>query len=443
MMNTQTLTISKMIHGGYGLGQLDDGRMAMIRQVLPGEQITFAVEEEKKTYLLGRMLTVLQQSDFRIEAPCPYYGVCGGCDLQHAAYEEQLRIKRDILVDLFARQLPTLSAEAAWPVSSTLASPLTTGYRQRIRLWVKDGRGCGFRKFHSHEIVPIKRCLIAREELNDALRRLSVQQGFTRLLTNTLELELLFNPRSGQVSALFHLHRKPRPADFSNAAELTAAITVLERVFFSAPGFPLAAASPAGCDSAMAVSYQEAGYDRSPLTLSWEAGGFCQVNLEQNRNLISVVCDFAALRKDETVLDLFCGSGNFSIPLAAAAGSLLGIEGQGGAIRSARANSAAAGLVNTTFEKRPIHAACEELSKSGVTFDCLVIDPPRQGVPGLAGQLHALCRSRMVYISCDPATLCRDLANLRSAGFTITRVQPVDMFPQTHHVETVVLLEKN
>ena len=442
-MNTQSLTISKMIHGGYGLGQLDDGRIAMIRQTLAGEQVTFVVEEEKKKYLLGRMLTVLQQSESRIEAPCPYYGVCGGCDLQHAAYEEQLRIKRDVLIDLLNRQLFTLPEDVSCPVNPTLASPLTTGYRQRIRLRVRDGHDCGFRKFHSHDIVTIKRCLIAREEINDALHGLSRHQGFTRLLANCLELELLFNPSSGKVSALFHLSRKPRPADFGSAAELTAALCLLERVFFAAPQFPLAAASPAGCNSVMGITYQDADCELAPFTLSWEAGGFCQINLEQNRNLISIVSEFAALKHHETVLDLFCGSGNFSIPLAAAAGSLLGIEGQGGAIRSARANSATAGLVNTTFEKRPIHAACEELAKRGSTFDCLVIDPPRQGIPGLAGRLHSLCRSRLVYISCDPATLCRDLADLRSAGFTITRIQPVDMFPQTHHVETIVLLEKN
>lgn len=446
-MNKQTLTISKMVHGGYGLGRLDDGRMAMVRQVLPGEQVTFAVEEEKKNYLLGRMVSVLRRSDCRIAAPCPYYGVCGGCDLQHAAYEEQLRIKGDILFDLLSRQLHTLPGDASCPVSPTLASPLTTGYRQRIRLWVKDGRSCGFRKFHSHEIVTIHRCLIAREELNETLHGLAAQQSFVRLLANTLELELLFNPQSGKVSALFHVTRKPRPADFSSAAELTAAVALVERVFFSGPRFPLTAAAPAGCDTVLGVTYQEAGQEtgpgRFPLTLTWEAGGFCQVNLEQNRNLISVVCDFASIHKQETVLDLFCGSGNFSIPLAAAAGSLLGIEGQGAAIRSARANSARAGLANTTFEKRPIHAACEELTAGGASFDCLVIDPPRQGIPGLAGQLHTLCRGRMVYISCDPATLCRDLADLRTAGFVITRIQPVDMFPQTHHVETVVLLEKN
>ena len=143
------------------------------------------------------------------------------------------------------------------------------------------------------------------------------------------------------------------------------------------------------------------------------------------------------------MLDLYCGMGNFSIPLAGRAHTVLGIEGKGAAIRSAQKNSEAAGLDNTEFSKSPIHPACEKLLAAGRTFDFVLIDPPRQGAPGLADRLSGLCRSRLVYISCDPATLVRDLADLCRQGFTVSRIRPVDMFPQTHHIETVVLLEKN
>lgn len=442
-MNKHSLTISKLINGGYGLGQLEDGRMVMVRYALPGETVSIAAEEEKKKYILGKLLNIEQQSEFRIDAPCPYYRVCGGCDLQHATYEEQLRMKRDIVSDLLSRQLNTFTDTVTCPVSPTLPSPVTMGYRQRIRLWVKDGRSCGFRKYHSHDIIPVKECLIARVEINNAFRELSQHQAYFRLLANTVELELLWNPLSAKVSALFHLIRKPRPADFSYAAELSGTSSSLERIFFSGQQFPLVAAYPAACNNTMGITYDNTNGDMHPFTLHWEVAGFCQVNLEQNQHLIQLVSEFASLQKHETVLDLFCGAGNFSIPLAAAAKSLMGIEGQGGAIRSAKANSTLADLDNTTFSKRPIHEACEELTSAGKSFDCMVIDPPRQGIPGLARKLYALCRRRMVYISCDPATLCRDLVDLQNAGFDIKRIQPVDMFPQTHHIETVVLLEKN
>lgn len=444
-MNKHSLIISKLINGGSGLGQLADGRVAMVRYVLPGEQVEIAAMEEKKSYLLGRLLTVSEPSKSRITPPCPYFGSCGGCDLQHGSYEEQLRVKREIVVDLLARQPGgATGADLPCPVEATLPSPVTTGYRQRVRLWVKDHAVFAFRKYHSHDLVAIKRCLIAREEINEALAALAASPDCSRLLAHSLEVELLWNPASTKVTALFHLARKPRPADFAGAGKLTQSIPILERVFFAGEQFPLTAAAPAGCDNRMSVRYEAiTGRGLTPLVISWEVGGFCQVNLEQNLSLIRLVCEFAAVEQHESVLDLFCGSGNFSIPLAAMARSLVGIEGQGAAIRGAKANCLAMGLTNTTFFKRPIHAACEELTGAGERFDCLVIDPPRQGIPGLAKQLHALCQSRLVYISCDPATLVRDLADLRQAGFTVTRIQPVDMFPQTHHIETVVLLEKN
>jgi len=442
-MNTHSVFISKIINGGLGLGQLSDGRLAMVRQALPGEEVVISTEEEKKSYLVGNVVSITNPSPFRVDPPCPYYAACGGCDLQHAAYEEQLRIKRDILVDLLTRQNTLNDSDLSCPVAATLPSPQLSGYRQRIRLWIKDGAVPGFRQRRSHNIVGVRRCLIAQEELNQCLVALLDHPLSTKLFCNTSELELLYNPLSAQVTALFHLARKPRPADSMVATELTENLKTLERIFFTGQQFPITAAAPAGCDNLFGFRCEPIGTIPQPFSMHWEVGGFCQVNLGQNIQLIRIACEYAAITRDETVLDLFCGSGNFSIPLAATARSVVGIEGQGSAIRSAKANSRNAGLTNTTFYKKPIHAACEQLVEKGESFDCLVIDPPRQGIPGLARHLHDLCRNRMVYISCDPATLSRDLGDLAATGFHITRIQPVDMFPQTHHIETVVLLEKH
>ncbi len=442
-MNKYSITISKLINGGYGLGQLEDGRMAMVRYTLPGEQITISIEKEKKSYLIGKLLTVHRENTHRIAAPCPLYGICGGCDLQHAEYEEQLRIKNEIIQDLLSRQIQTDEGETVFPVKPISPSPGTSSYRQRIRLVVKNGRSCGFRKHQSHEVVEVTKCYIAKSEINEVLGELSSNPLFSRMLAHCSELELLWNPASGSVSSLFHLTRKPRPTDFSNAKELIEAIPLLERVFFAGQMFPLVASSPASDDNTLGIVYPAAKGCFSKFVLNWEVGGFCQVNLDQNMNLLKIVCEMAAIQNHETVLDLYCGAGNFSIPLAQRAKSLVGIEGQGSAIRSAKANAALSALSNTSFHKQSIHTACEEREAAGESYDCLVIDPPRQGIPGLSDKLYALCRSRLVYISCDPATLCRDLSDLIYTGFSIVTIQPVDMFPQTHHIETVVLLEKN
>ncbi|WP_136805472.1 23S rRNA (uracil(1939)-C(5))-methyltransferase RlmD [Desulfosediminicola flagellatus] len=443
-MNKHSVTIEKVIKGGYGLGKLSDGRRVMIPRTLPGEVVTFKTIDDKKTYLLGKLLSVDKKSDSRITPPCRYYKVCGGCDIQHCSYEEQLRIKTDIVINNLTRQQSEILTEYANTiVLPTLPSPETFHYRQRIRLWVDEYQNCGFRKHKSHEIVPISECAIAGKEINETLAELNNHQAFQDLLNHSSEVELLWHPATGKVTALLHYTRKPRPTDFKYAAELCTDIESLERLFFQGEAFPLTVGAPAECSKKMQIIYEDLTAYPSPLSLSWEVGGFCQVNLQQNKQLIDLVLQYADIQKDETVLDLFCGSGNFSIALAAAAKSLTGIEGQGAAIRSAKANASTAGLTNTTFKKSPIHKACNDLVAAGESFDCLVVDPPRQGMPGLAKQIASLCIKRMVYISCDPATLSRDIADLTGTGFSVIQIQPVDMFPQTHHIETVVLLEKN
>lgn len=442
-MNTKNLTITKVINGGYGLGKLADGRMAMILHALPGETVTYSPLEKKKTYILGKVKKVEQPSPARITPPCQYYGFCGGCDLQHASYAEQLKIKTEIVQDLLMRQLPELDIKGTELVAPALASPEELHYRQRIRLWVNDSSQCGFRKHKSHEIVPIIDCLLARNEIRQVFSELQKNEHFTQLLNHTNEVELLWNPSTAKVTALLHIKRKPRPADFKHAQQICLSVQLLERLFFQGESFPLVPGAPSEGSRQMALSFSELNTSAPPFELSWEVGGFCQVNLRQNINLINQVIEMSAIQPNETVLDLFCGAGNFSIALAQMAKSVTGIEGQGSAIRSAKVNSLAANLTNTEFTKSPIHKGCENLVATGRSYDCLVVDPPRQGIPGLATQLHSLCSKRLVYISCDPATLCRDIADLVQTGFIVKLIQPVDMFPQTHHIETVALLEKN
>lgn len=444
-MYIQSLAISKIIHGGYGLGRLADGRVIMVRGVLPDEEVAVSITIEQGQ-AWGKVEKINRPSPARISPPCPYYGRCGGCDLQHGDYASQLTIKRAIVTDLLNRSpAPAIRASAAL-VAPPLASPDIFHYRQRIRLEKAGHHHLGFRKFHSHEVLPIGRCLLAREELNRVLAALPSVTAFSRLLTITLEVELLLNPGSGGVVGLFHLRRRPRPTDLDLARQIGAALPELERIFFKGTDFPLNLAYTAPAESPADHLLHMVGtatdHSAAPLILSWEVGGFCQVNLPQNEQLVALVQAWADLSPSASVLDLFCGMGNFAIPLARQAGEVLGIEGQGSAIRSARRNSLAAGLANIEFRKQPIHPCCTELVAAGRSFDCLIIDPPRAGVPGLAPLLARLSREKIIYVSCDPATLCRDLAELIGQGLTVVAIQAVDMFPHTHHLETVVLLRQ-
>jgi 23S rRNA (uracil1939-C5)-methyltransferase len=445
-MSGALLNIEKIVNGGYGLAHRENGQIVLLRHVLPGETVNAGILLEKKGFAEAAVTEIRAASPHRIPPPCPKYGTCGGCDLQHCGYEQQLQIKKEIIADLLLRAPQSALQQAVALLAAPIASPQLFGYRQRLRLQIDENRRPGFRRFHSHQCVPITECLLARAELNQALQQLQTAPQFHKILACTNELELLLNPSSTRVVCLFHLSRKPRPADMKQAKALVAGLPAIERIEFHGQDFlpcgPTTMGKESGSNELSFLLPPFPGHTDKPISLAWETGGFCQVNLAQNIQLIQTVLDFCRPALETTILDLFCGMGNFSIPLGLQSASLLGIEGQGSAIRCARKNSKQAGLTNTVFEKSPIHTRCQTLAAEGKIFDCILIDPPRQGAPGLAPHLAELTHKRLIYVSCDPATLCRDLGELTSSGFTIKKLQPVDMFPHTHHIETVVLLEK-
>lgn len=436
-MSSQRYHIEKLVHGGLGLSHTKDGQVVLLEGAIPHETVQAKIHSSTKNLLQGVITEVVTPSDYRCKAPCPHYRKCGGCDFQHMDYSCQLLEKQNIIKDLLLRSTHPDIRQAANLLEPPIASPQQYNYRQRIRLQVNDQQIVGFHKRGSHNCVAIHNCMLAEQAINDCLEKLLHQKRFNKLLLQTDNLELLWNPDSSLIVILIHFKRKPRPNDKKHAQHLLQSLPEIEDMAFSGEGFAVSSRSELSFILPPIASHT----DRA-LCLTWETGGFCQLNMEQNRRLIKVVLDFCHITKEESILDLFCGMGNFSVPLAERAKSILGIEGQGSAIRSARKNSEKADQNNTEFIKQPIHQACRELSRTNKIFDCIVLDPPRQGVPGLARELSRLCRKRMIYVSCDPATLCRDLAELLNQGFIIKKLQPIDMFPQTHHIETIVLLEK-
>lgn len=436
-MTNPNYHIEKLCQHGLGLGRSKDNQKTLIEGVISGETVSAKIQSTGKKQTTGVATTIITPSTDRIQPPCQFYKQCGGCNFQHMTYPRQLQEKQNILKDLLLESKTPLLTAATNSIAATLPSPKQFHYRQRIRLQVDDNQTLGFHKRRSHDCIAIDSCLLAVPEINDCLKDMLIQTSFDKLLQQTGALEILFDPDRAMLSILIHFNRKPRPADKQHAQTMIGSIANLKNIFFSGEGFAVT-----GQDSLSFTLPPLTEHTTQSLQLSLETGGFCQVNVEQNTNLVKTVLEFCNITAEDKVLDLFCGMGNFSIPLAEKAQSVLGIEGQGSAIRSAKNNSSQAKQKNTTFTKQPIHAACSTLAKAGEQFDCLVLDPPRQGAPGLARILSALCRKRLIYISCDPATLCRDLEELLNHGFTLNKLQPIDMFPQTHHIETVALLEK-
>jgi len=443
--NLHTIHIEKLVPGGFGLGRLKEGIVVLVRYVLPGEKVLVREVGRKKDYISAVLMEVLSPSSERIAPPCPVYGACGGCDLQHADPETQIRLKKAILTDSLQRAAGNIFSDSPGAIEDPLAAPEQFGYRQRIRLQVDAGARYGFFRPDSHILVPVSDCLLGADSLNKVLRQLPASASFKELLNQCRAFELLFNPSENNTLMLLQFLRKPRPADCLLAKDLTNAINGLSTLLMQVEGYglydPLEQRFPTGPPIlSFTVAIEELGTD---LTFTWEAGGFCQVNLQQNINMIKLILEMVAGGPHKRVLDLYCGYGNFSLVLAKLGAEVLGVDAQNSAIRSAQRNALLNNIQTCRFVKNRVPAAVKSLLAAGNTFETVILDPPRQGAPEIVALLPELSPEEIIYISCNPATLARDLASLIPAGYQLSRLVPIDMFPQTHHLESVAHLKRS
>jgi 23S rRNA (uracil1939-C5)-methyltransferase len=438
------LVIEKLVPGGFGLGRLTEGIIVLVRYVLPGEEVLVREVARRKDFISAELLEVLAPSPDRITPPCPIYGDCGGCDLQHLTALAQIHLKKNILIENLQRAAGHIFSPFGIPVTSPLASPEQFGYRQRIRLHVDRKGRFGFFRPESHVIEPVIECLLAKDQLNQVLRVLDGNENFKGLAPYSKGFELLFNPDENNSVMQLHFTRRPRPADCQYAAALANSMKKIATVLLQIDGYGLYDPMQRLVINTPPLLSQtiSLGENRPKLKISWEAGAFSQVNLNQNKNLISIVLQMLASGRHDKVLDLYCGYGNFSLPAAGIAEKVLGIDGQNGAIRSARRNAAGAGVSNCDFVKQQVAAAVQSLLDDRQSFDTIILDPPRQGAPEIIGLLAALNAEQIIYISCNPATLARDIAALHQYNFTLSSLVPIDMFPQTHHLESIALLKR-
>lgn len=440
------LTIEKIIKGGQGLGRLADGQVVMVGRVLPGEVVRVSLQRSHRRYQEAELLEVLAPSPRRIRPACPVYDVCGGCNFQHVEYGEQVRLKHAILEETIFRAGLCPREDLAALMGPPLASPSALGYRQRVRLQVKEGV-VGFFSRSSHAIVPVSRCLLARETLNQVLVELRGQARFQSLLAAASALELLEDLAMGQAVLLLHLSRKARPAEQKSAALLCQELPQLKAVIFAAPGQALGPCLTADGEKIPAELLLTIPLPVSlcgkALDLSLEPGGFCQVHPAQNERCIRLLLDWAGETGPGKALDLFCGMGNFSLPLALQGWEITGMDLKRATIRSALRNARVAGLEQRCcFSQEDAGTAARRLLNEEAAFDLILLDPPRSGCATLIPLLPQLAARQLIYISCDPATLARDLTGLARAGYRLAEARMVDMFPQTGHQESMVRLER-
>ncbi|MDX2166398.1 MAG: RsmD family RNA methyltransferase [Deltaproteobacteria bacterium] len=410
------VTTGEMAYGPHAVAR-HDGKVLFVRGAAPHEALEVVVRESHERFAFAEVTRVLHASPLRRQPPCPLLPRCGGCPWQHLEYAAQLAAKQSIVREQL-RRLAGLDVEVA-PV---LPSPREYGYRRRIKLRVDHGV-VGFHAAASHTLVEVAHCLLAEPQVDAAIPS---AVALAAALPGIRRIELSGGGAGGRVVAAGEVEGALRDADAARAQAWLAAH----------PG--IAGLALRGRGWARAWGDVEVAADPEDGTaLRVRAPGFTQVNTDANRLLVDAVIRAVAPRPQLRVLDLYAGAGNLSLPLRRRGALVTAVEQESRAAADARDNAARTPGPRLTVLTEPAEHAVARLAAAGERFDVVLLDPPRAGAAACLAGLLRLRAPRLVYVSCDPATLARDLKRLRAA-YRIAHVQPIDLFPHTYHVETVV-----
>lgn len=437
-MNDVEVTIDKLSYGGAGFGRVE-GKACFVPFTAPGDRARISVTADKRSYIEGELVELLEPSLLRVVPPCPVFGICGGCNWQHLSYPAQLAGKEEIIAELLWR-IARVEREHVLPI---IPAPEPFAYRSRIQLKVSYIAGAvhiGFFRTKSHTIVDIPvTCAIVQPEINRIIAELC------QLLNKFPEPDKISqvdvsSGDDGKTIIIIH-YKGSSPSQLSAFLFNHKDTLILADGMFVQNGSKPSLIKVFGIES---LSYQIAENELpgiSTARLSFSKGGFSQVNYRQNRHLIELVWSWAELTGKEKVLDLYCGNGNFSVPLAACSKKLVGLEGYEPSIIDAKRNSELNNLTNTVFHCADAALELNKRVAAGENYDLVVLDPPRSGAAEVVNQIHALKPRSILYISCDPSTLARDIGILKKHDFEVVKCRPLDMFPQTYHIESVTLLK--
>jgi len=420
---TLELTLDGIAQGGEGVGRWQE-RVVFVRGGLPGERVQVRLHERHAAYARGDVIELLEASPDRIEPRLP------GADhmpWQHIAYPAQLRFKRQILAD----QLAKIGGLTDPPVAETLAAPRPWGYRNSARLHCVGGR-IGYYAADSHDLQEIDTDPLLLPVLNDALAAL---RGVVRAGA-PMPAEVILRASEAYGYVLAALLRPERVEGRGGDAESIGDLSQLAaRWRMRCPvlaGVMLPSQPPAALGADHLI--EELG----GIAFHLRPATFFQINSAAAEALLALVRAGLELRGGERLLDLYCCAGAFALPLAATAAEVLGIEEYAGAIEDGCTTAEESGIANVRFEIGRVEQALGQLDGP---FDAAVLDPPRRGChPQALDQLLRIAPARIMYISCQPATLARDLKLLVAGGYRVVSVQPVDLFPQTAHIESVCVL---
>jgi len=412
------LRVEALTYGRAGIAR-SDGKVVFVERSAPGDTIRATVTRDHGSYLEAEIDEILSSGDARITPPCPIVDTCGGCPWQHIDYQAQLEAKRRNVIDALER----IGGFKTPPVAKVVPSPKTFGYRNRLKLRFDQGR-LGFYSAHSHQLVPISDCMIAEDRVRNALAE--VEKFATGLATRPVRVEIAERGTQSGVVVAVNCEGRLRKSDAHRVKDVLADPTsAIRGVVMWGRGWRREWGNTKRVHRAVSAD----------ATVATRGASFGQVNTSANRALVSRVEETMGALIGMTVVDLYAGAGNFTLPLAREAADVLAVESDAASVEAGMESAARAGLTNVRFERRTVESYLE--SRRPTKIDRVLVNPPRSGLKANATAIAQLGAPVLVYVSCNPTTLARDLAVLARHGYAMTDVMPVDLFPHTFHVETV------
>ncbi|WP_299694559.1 23S rRNA (uracil(1939)-C(5))-methyltransferase RlmD [uncultured Vibrio sp.] len=421
----QSVLVERMDHNGAGIAY-QKNKPVFIDGVLPGEQVVIQLTESKSKFARAKLIKLLKPSEQRLKPFCKHFNQCGGCHLQHLGYSSQVEHKTQSLMHLMNPYQSDIT-EIIPPILGD-----KTGYRRRARISLFVDKKTqqlqfGFRKKQSKLIENITDCAVLDPRLNALLPKLKSLLNTFNSLTSLGHVELVLGD-TNPVMVLRHL----KPLAETDEQALIMLAKEEGATLYSMPE----------TDKLVRLVGDTPAYSETGVTLPFEPNHFIQVNQKVNQQMVAQAIEWLEPQVDERVLDLFCGLGNFSLPIAQQSSFVVGVEGVDEMVQQATSNAALNQLGNTEFYQANLEEELSSQPWAKEKFDKVLLDPARAGASGIVDQISALGAKRVVYVSCNPATLARDSESLEKQGYQLAKLGMLDMFPHTSHLESMALFIK-
>jgi len=420
--NHFTLEIESLAYGPYGIGRIDN-QVIMVPATVPGDKITARVTDSKGNYAFGEMVRLLQPSRLRQTPPCPYVNDCGGCPWQQVRYEAQLKAKAQSVADAL-RRIGKLEGFELRPI---IASPREYHYRRRVRLQCDKDKRIGFFRAFSHDLVEIDACLIADGTLNKVIYPL--RTWVNELDTTVEHVEIVTGDDPNEIVAVGKAAGEFISRDNSPCEHLLNQASGINGLILHGDKW-----RKEWGHTAVSIRSDDG------ICLKVKGDVFTQINAQGNRKLLRELLAAGSFDKNDQLLELYSGAGNFTLSIAKQAREVVVVESYRQSIDSGKRSAQFNGIANIRWVCAHVPAALERFAKQRERFSKIILDPPRAGAKGIERNLASLGAEKILYVSCNPASLARDLSALARHGYKLTFVQPIDLFPHAFHVEALAVM---